>query len=57
MTGPLDARAALLIGDAPTGELHEGKEPMNETTVDVVTVGEYLVPVDPIDTLECDSCQ
>ena len=30
---------------------------MNETTVDVVTVGEYLVPVDPIDTLECDSCQ
>lgn len=55
MTGPSDARVALLIGDAPTGEL-QGGEPMNETT-DMDVVGEYLVPVDHMDDLGCDSCQ
>ena len=44
---------ALLIGDAPITELHGGRA-MNET---VELVGEYVVPVDPMGDLECDSCR
>ena len=46
----------LLTGVAPTGEPHGG-EAMNETTETVELVGEHAVPVDPMDGLECDSCQ
>ncbi|GAB3615438.1 hypothetical protein GCM10027415_37780 [Humibacter ginsengisoli] len=53
---PSRCAVTLHIGDAPTRELHGGKT-MNGTPEAIELVGEYAVPVDPMEDLECDSCQ
>ena len=39
------------------GDVREGSVMDRNRTLDSVAVGEYEVPVDPMDDLQCDSCQ
>jgi len=41
VTGPFDTYAAVSVGSVAVGD----------------RVGEYSVPVDPMDDLQCESCQ
>ena len=39
------------------GDVREGSVMDKNGTLDSVAVGEYEVPADPMDELQCDSCQ
>ncbi len=39
------------------GDVREGSVMDENGTLESVVVGEYEVPVDPMDELQCDSCQ
>ena len=39
------------------GDVREGSVMDGNGTLESVVVGEYEVPVDPMDELQCDSCQ
>ena len=39
------------------GDVREGSVMDGNGTFESVVVGEYEVPVDPMDELQCDSCQ
>jgi hypothetical protein len=39
------------------GDMREGVATMDTQTKSTTQVGEYEVPVDPMDDLECESCQ